>query len=289
MKSLIFRLLSAALILQFATRAFASDSFAHFVEVRRFSAPEATQAVAVDDQYFYAIGNTVIGKYSKDNGVLSERWTASPDHPIEHLNSGIIVDGKLYCAHSNFPRYPETSSIEIWNTQTLEHIDSHSLGIYEGSLTWIDWHNNAWWAVFAHYHEKVNENPYAKDTRWTSLVRFDSKWRRTSAWTFPQEVIKRFIPHSCSGGSWGEDGQLYCTGHDRSEIYQLKLPRAGSILQLNGVSDIPITGQGFAWDRTFPKTIYGIDRARGQVVVINHSEKRELTQTKTKQSSNINR
>ncbi len=179
-----------------------------------------------------------------------------------------MLDGKLYCAHSNFPHFPEASSVETWDTATLEHVGTHSFGIYEGSLTWIDWHDDAWWAVFAHYTEKVNDDPHAKDASWTALVRFDHDWRRTGGWAFPQEVIARFEPDSCSGGSWGADGMLYCTGHDRGELYALNLPRAGPVLRLVQTIGVPFTGQGFAWDRSEPGVLYGIDRPHQQVIVV---------------------
>jgi outer membrane protein assembly factor BamB len=238
------------------------------VELRRFDAPEATQAVAVDDANFYAIGNRVIAKYDKRTGRLVSGWAASDKLPLEHLNSGLVLDGKLYCAHSNFPRYPEASSVEIWDAATLEHVGNHSFGIFEGSLTWVDRHADAWWAVFAHYTEKVNDNPHARDARWTSLVKFDNEWRRLAGWTFPPEVIARFEPHSCSGGAWGDDGMLYCTGHDRRELYQLALPKAGATLQFVQTIAVPFTGQGFAFDRDEPAVLYGIDRPRGQVVAV---------------------
>jgi hypothetical protein len=237
-------------------------------ELRRFDAREATQGVAVDDQYFYAIGNRVIAKYDKSSGERLKRWTASEDLPLAHLNAGVVLGGKLYCAHSNFPHYPETSTVEIWDPATLEHVGTHSLGIYDGSLTWIDWHDNAWWALFAHYTEKVNDDPHARDTRWTSLVRFDRDWRRTGGWTFPPEVIERFEPHSSSGGGWGPDGLLYCTGHDRGELYQLAVPKSGATLRLCNTIPVPLTGQAFAWDRSQEDVIYGIDRPKRQVVVV---------------------
>lgn len=237
-------------------------------ELRRFDAPEATQAVAVDEAHFYAIGNRVIAKYDKQSGRRVIRWTASGELSLRHLNSGVVRDGRLYCAHSNFPQYPEASSIEIWDGDSLEHIGNHSLGIYEGSLTWIDWHEGAWWAVFAHYTEKVNGNPHAHDARWTSLVQFDRKWRRTAGWTFPPQVIERFQPHSCSGGSWGDDGLLYVTGHDRGELYRLAIPQAGATLALIDTIAVPFTGQGFAFDPSHRGALYGIDRPKKQVVVV---------------------
>ena len=226
-----------------------------------FPAPEAVQAVAVDAHHFYAIANSQIGKYDKQTGQLVKRWGASTDVPLEHLNSGVVIDGKLYCAHSNYPRRPETSSIEIWDTATMQHVASRSFGIYEGSLTWIDWHKGSWWAVFAHYSRKGHQ----KDNRWTSLVQFDSGWRRIGAWAFPKEILRRFHPHSCSGGCWGPDELLYCTGHDRGEVYRLRLPKSGSTLSHVDTMKLPITGQGIAWDRD-SDDLYGINRPYRQVI-----------------------
>ena len=37
---------------------------------------------------------------------------------------------------------------------------------------------------------------------------------------------------SNSGGTWGDDGRLYATGHDEGEVFALSLPTAGSVLEL---------------------------------------------------------
>src|SRR5262245_58002943 len=71
------------------------------IELRRYFAPEASQAVAVDEDCFYAIGNRTIAKYSKLTGHCLRKWTGSADYPLEHINSGVVRDGKLFCAHSN--------------------------------------------------------------------------------------------------------------------------------------------------------------------------------------------
>ena len=41
--------------------------------MRRFDATVATQAVAVDDAYFHAIANRVIGKYNKETGRAAKK------------------------------------------------------------------------------------------------------------------------------------------------------------------------------------------------------------------------
>ncbi|QEG24043.1 hypothetical protein [Mariniblastus fucicola] len=232
---------------------------------RRFDAPEAGQAVAVDDQHFYAIANSIIAKYDRETGEKVAVWKSDSERPLRHLNSGIVRDGKLYCANSNFPQWPEASSIEVWDTETMTHIDSHSLGICaEGSLTWIEPIKGGWYAVFANYSKKVNDDPLAKSHRSTQLVRFDERWRRTHGWVFPKSVLDRFDPHSCSGGGFAADGKLYCTGHDFGEVYQLEFPKAGSVLVLTETIGAPITGQGIAFDADL---LWGVDRAKRQVVV----------------------
>ncbi len=114
-----------------------------FVELKRFKAVEARQGIAVDEKYIYVIGSRQIGKYDKETNELVAHWE-DEDGLIIHLDSGVIINGKLYCAHSNYPGIPMTSSVEIWDTQTLKHISTHSFGIQRGSCTWIDYYNGFW-------------------------------------------------------------------------------------------------------------------------------------------------
>lgn len=261
-----FTMLWLVLLIAFACGSPSVAQEGRFELIRRMDVPEAGQAVAVDATHFYAISNSVVAKYERKSGLRVAIWKADAQRPLKHLNSGIVIDNQLYCAHSNYPEFPEASSVEVWDTKTLQHIQSKSLGVYEGSLTWVDQRDGYWWAVFAHYSKKVNQNPFAKDHTHTSLVQFDDQWRRQGGYIFPKTVLDRFDPHSCSGGSLGPDGSIYCSGHDLGEIYQLTLPKAGSTMVLKQTLAAPITGQGFAWAPD-GKTIYGIDRAQRQVVV----------------------
>jgi hypothetical protein len=111
-----------------------------FQEVGKFNIDEARQGIAVDQNYIYVIDTRRIGKYKKDTGEQVAKW-GGKNSPIIHLDSGVIYQGKLYCAHSNYPAVPMTSSVEIWDAETLEHIDSHSFGIRWGSCTWVDRHD----------------------------------------------------------------------------------------------------------------------------------------------------
>lgn len=104
-------------------------------EIRRYLVPQAKQAVAVDKDYFYVINNSSITKHNKENGKLIASWDGTQEGILTHLNSGIVIGGKLYCAHSNYPQEPMASSIEVFDTQTLEHIENHSFGIMTGSAT----------------------------------------------------------------------------------------------------------------------------------------------------------
>ncbi len=235
-----------------------------FIEVRRYKIPEARQGIAVDKNYLYAIDTRAIAKYEKSTGKLVSKWEEEKDGPIKHLDSGVIINNKLYCAHSNYPEFPMTSSIEIWDVKSLKHIGSHSFGINWGSCTWVDRYQNYWWAAFAHYNKwKDSTNT---DVRWTTVIKFDDKWRMLESWIFPSEVSKKFGKMSNSGGTWGPDGYLYCTGHDASELYVLKLPSTGSVLELIETVPIDCTGQGFAWDRSDSESIYTIDKAKREVI-----------------------
>jgi len=236
-----------------------------FQEIRRFPAQEAQQGIAVDASYVYAIGTRQIGKYDKKTTEHISRWEQQEDGPIIHLDSGVVVDGKLYCAQSNYPKLPMTSSVEIWDTGRLVHIGTHDFGVQYGSCTWVDYRDSFWWVVFAQYDEWKHAT--GKGTECTTLVKFDLQWNELQTWIFPKKVIKRLSPMSNSGGSWGLDGYLYCTGHDRSEVYVMKIPNEGSVLELVEIVPLPILGQGIAWDRSRPDFIYGIRRKDKQVVV----------------------
>ncbi len=102
-----------------------------------FEVPEAKQAVAVDRKYFYVINNSTITKHDKKNGKLLAKWDGTGEG-ITHLNSGVVIRGRLYCATSNYPGSPMAGSVEIFDASSLKHIGNHSFGIYTGSLTWTD-------------------------------------------------------------------------------------------------------------------------------------------------------
>ncbi len=236
-----------------------------FKEVRSFNIPEARQGVAVDENYFYAVDTRGIAKYDIASGKLVKKWEENKNGKIKHLDSGVIIDGKLYCAHSNYPEFPMTSSIEIFDPETLDHIETHSFGINWGSCTWVDKHGGYWWAAFAHYNKwKDSTNT---DVRWTRVVKFDDHWRALESWIFPDEVLNKFESMSNSGGSWGPDGYLYCTGHDAPEAYVLKLPDRGSILELVDIVPVNCTGQGIAWDRSNNKYFYSIRKNDRKVII----------------------
>lgn len=244
-----------------------------FRVVQRFAVPEARQGVAVDGEHFYAVGNRDIGKYDKHSGERVRRWEATGTDAIVHLNSGVVIDGKLYCAHSNYPDLPMVSSVEIFDARTLTHIGSQALKTSEGSLTWVDRRGETWWGVLANYKGRGGQP--GKGPAATTLVRFDRTWGVAARYTFPAAVVERFGTRSNSGGAWGSDGLLYATGHDGGEIDVLRLPPAGSVLELAAIISAAIDGQGIAWDRGEPGTLYGIVKKDRSVVVLRETDARQ--------------
>ncbi len=220
-----------------------------FTEQRRFSAVEARQGVAADANYLYVISNHDIGKYRKATGKKVAAWGCPKGEPFTHINAGLIHEGRLYCAHSNFPGVPHVSSVEIWDPATLQPVSTISFGRTDGSLTWMDRRNGRWLACFVHYSRAGGEP--GKGSEWTRLVEFDDDWRSTGrGWVFPPALIAHLGSRGfgVSGGAIGPDGYLFVTGHDEQELLVLEFPVSGSTL--NWIATVPMSaeGQSFAWD-----------------------------------------
>lgn len=235
-------------------------------ELRRWKPRGANQGVAVDEKYFYGIGNTLIGKYDKQTGERIAEWVSPRGGPIGHFNSGYVENGELIVSHSNFPQLPMASSIEVFDAAALQPIKTHSLGAaWMGSLTWAQKKDGFWWACFANYNDQGTTPGF--DNRWTTISKFDERWQVLESWILPPQVVATFGVSSCSGGSWGDDGLLYISGHDAKEIYVLRLPKLGVMLEYVTTIDVPFEGQAWAWDRSDKRVIYGITRRSREVVV----------------------
>lgn len=234
-----------------------------YEETKRHKAEEANQGVAVDAEFFYAITNATIGKYRKDSGEKVGAWKDVEGGRIKHLNAGVVLGGRLYCAHSNFPAVPMESSVEIWDTQKMEHVETINLTAVGGSLTWVDQRDGAWYACFAEYAKAGNPAN-------TRVVQFDAGWTKLAEWKFPQELVAQFGKNSSSGGSFGPGGRLFITGHDAAELYVLELPVKGAaVLEWQAAVPISTHGQAFAWDRWAGAegVFYAIERKTKEVVV----------------------
>lgn len=254
-------------VLSFAQEAGGKTVIAAAKEVKRYKVDEAKQAVAVDKQFFYVINNSTITKHRKSDGVQVGMFDGRPQGVLTHMNSGVVLDGKLYCASSNYPEEPMFGSIEIFDVATMQHAGNHSFGIGHGSVAWIDEHDGFWWVGFAQYTGKGGSE--GKDTRWTTVVKYTKDWQEKEAWAFPKQLIAEFTPKSNSGAAWGKDGFLYCTGHDKTELYVMKIPEMGATLQHLKTITTTIAGQGIAIDRTVNDRllVYGISRADNVVSV----------------------
>jgi hypothetical protein len=231
-------------------------------QIGEFAVPEANQGIGVDDRYFYAVDNQVIAKYDKKTGKRVARWQGPKEGPILHLDSAMVMDGRIFAAHSNYPEWPMTSSLEIFDAGRMEHMGNHSFGINWGSLTWADFYNGHWWMTFANYDRPFgpNKSPYGYKVA-TQMVKFTADFKYVQSWVMPKALLDKFEDMSNSGGSWGPDGYLYLSGHDPAEIYRMRLPAAGSVLEHVETIPMNIRGQGIAWDRSDRGVIYGIIRA----------------------------
>ena len=219
--------------------------------VQRFHAPQANQAAAADKEFFYAIGNRVITKHDRNTGVEVVKSSGK----AKHLNSGYFHQGKLLCAHSNFPTLPEQSEVLSLDPKTMRLTVYRDLGNPGGSLTWVVQKKGSWWCNFAKYGKKNAE---------TFVIKYDNHWKEIARYTYPQKLINQLGKYSISGGIWvGEE--LWVTGHDDPFLFRLSLPKKGSEFFYLGKTKVPFTGQGFATD---PETggLVGINRANKEII-----------------------
>lgn len=253
------------------TKTAASAPVEYTADLRRtFAAFDARQGVAVDRKYFYAVNNQTITKHDKATGKPLLQFVGDSDGPIIHMDSATVVGDKLYAATSNYNVTPEKSSVEVFDTRTMKHIDTFGFGIYRGSLTWLDRHDGAWWAAFANYDKPPagSTEPYGKTDN-TQIVKLDDRFRVVESWTLPQELLDKVRPMSNSGGSWGPDGRLWITGHDYDEAYVMDIPSEGSDLRWVATVKLPdVEGQAIAWDRsTRTPELWTIKRSTEEVLV----------------------
>lgn len=215
-------------------------------------ADEATQAAAADDRHVYAISSRAIAKYDRRLG----QRLAESSGSATHLNSGFFWQGKLYCAHSNYPAKPERSELLVLDPESMELTTYHDFAGQPGSLTWAVRHDDAWWCNFAFYDA---------DNRKSYLARFDDNWHEQARWRYPTKLVERLGRHSLSGGVWYH-GQLLATDHDHEVLYRLDVPLQSSptrqgnatppsgapqeskVLELVEVLPAPFAGQGIAYD-----------------------------------------
>ena len=219
--------------------------------VQRFHAPQANQAAAADTKFFYAIGSRGITKYDRNTGEV----VAKSSGKAKHLNSGYFHQGKLLCAHSNFPTLPEQSEVLSLDPKTMRLTVYRDLGNPGGSLTWVVQKKGSWWCNFAKYGKKNAE---------TFVIKYDNHWKEIARYTYPQKLINQLGKYSISGGIWvGEE--LWVTGHDDPFLFRLNLPKKGSELFYLGKIKVPFTGQGIATD---PETggLVGINRANKEII-----------------------
>jgi hypothetical protein len=222
-----------------------------FEPARVIAAPEAHQAAAADKEFVYAITNSKIAKYDRRTG----KRLATSTGEARHLNSGFFWKGKLYAAHSNYPKTPELSEIKVLDVETMKLATFKDFGDYGGSLTWAVRSEGHWWCNFARYGD---------DNARTFLVKFDEKWNEKGRWTYPPEIVKRLGRYSLSGGI-RHGGEFWVTGHDDPVVYRVRLPKKGRVLELAGKLAVPFTGQGIA-DDSATGGLVGINRGKKQIV-----------------------
>jgi len=235
-----------------------------WIASRQLVTPYATQAAAADGHFLYAISSTTVAKFARSSGHLLATTTTPT---TTHLNSGYLHDGKLYCAHSNYPNTPHESDIRVFDPRTDSLSVYHTFANPPGSLVWCIRKDGRWWCCFAHYGQENHR---------TVLIEYTEGGLTGEArrFLFPQELIADFDGMSASGGNWDGD-TLLVSHHHFPALYRLRLPGPGdppAWLRLVEALHCPFPGQGFAIDPR-PEAggqqthLVGIDRP-GRAIVL---------------------
>jgi len=219
----------------------------------------ATQAAAATEKHVYVVSSTTVATYDRATGKL----LGTSQEKAEHLNSAFVWKGKVYCAHSNYPKTPETSEIRVYDPETSKLSIFHDFKAPPGSLVWNVYDGKNWWCCFAHYQA---------DNAKTILVKYGDGFKELQRWTFPKAVVDDWDKMSASGGIWevplarpeGLGDTLLVSHHHYKVLYRMKVPKDGKELELVEALECPFPGQGIAAD---PKGgLVGIDRGARKVV-----------------------
>ena len=238
-----------------------ADQGSVWVRTADMPAAEAFQAAAADAEFVFAITNRQVSKYDRVTG----RKLATSRGKARHLNSGFLWQGELLCAHSNYPLLPERSEIKSLDLTSMELTTFRRFEAPQGSLTWVVRHNDHWWCNFARYGANNIE---------TFLAKLDNDWIEQERWTYPASVISQLGRFSISGGIW-RNNELIVTGHDRRELYRLRLPQTGDVLEFVAKQPAPFTGQGIAQDLGTGGLV-GIDRKERRVIFARLEKRKRL-------------
>lgn len=211
----------------------------------------ATQAAAATDAHVFAVSSTTVAMYDRATGKL----VRTSEGKAEHLNSAFVWKGQVYCAHSNYPKRPETSEVRVFDPGTGKLTVRHDFKDPPGSLVWNVHDGKNWWCCFAHY---------GADNAKTILLKMTDEFKEVRRWTFPKKVVDDWDAMSASGGVWDGDTLLVSHHHDKV-LYRLRVPKDGTELEFVEALACPFPGQGIAAD---PKTggLVGIDRGAKKVV-----------------------
>ncbi len=213
----------------------------------------ATQAAAATESRIFAVSSTKVAMYDRATGKL----LAVSDGKAEHLNSAFVWKGKVYCAHSNYPRTPETSEIRVYDPATNKLTVFHAFQKPPGSLVWNVHDGKNWWCCFAHYG--------AENVK-TVLIKYGDGFQERARWSFPKKVVDDWDRMSGSGGIWDGD-TLLVTHHHFPVLYRLKVPKQGKELVFVEALSCPFPGQGIARDPNSGGLV-GIDRGMRKVLFV---------------------
>ena len=158
------------------------------------------------------------------------------------------------------------SSVEVFDPASLDHVQSHSLGMRdEGSLTWFDRYRDGWIAGFAHYDK--NGGVAFKDHSFSSVVTFDAEWRRTGGWLLPRARSSGWRPTPRREARSVPTGGSTCSATTGPRCMSSPADD-GADADAHRDHRLEVEGQAFSWAQDGTRTIFAIDRRQHLVRTI---------------------
>ena len=180
-------------------------------ETRRWPAPEANQAVAVDADHFECHRQSHCRQVRQEDRKAHHRLGMPEGRAFDPSEQWDRARWSLILRALQLPWRADDQFIEMWDTKTMKHSGAYSFGMVDGSATWIDLPARTLVRDVWPLLETRRENPAAM-----RAIRASSSSMRAGEECKAGLTRRRLYPNSDSTRSQAgrSDPTVFCTARD---------------------------------------------------------------------------